>query len=152
MAYVVARPRGRYEIRESVHTAKGPRARSLGNFSALSTAVLNTAAARASRPFDPEAVRAAADRLGVPIADAAPPAIESVRPDVQQFVEATRRMAFSLESRPREGRQDPGDALFALLGFVAQITPFQSPRAPEPLLIPPWSRLLERRTGDTSLP
>ncbi len=62
MAYVVARPRGRFEIRESVHTAKGPRARSLANFADLTDDVLATARDRASRPFDPEAVRASARR------------------------------------------------------------------------------------------
>ena len=40
MAYVVARPRGRFEIRESVHTPKGPRARSLANFAHLTDEVL----------------------------------------------------------------------------------------------------------------
>ncbi len=59
MAYVVARPRGRFEIRESVHTPKGPRARSLANFAHLDDEVLDRARRRASRPFDTEAVRAA---------------------------------------------------------------------------------------------
>ncbi len=54
MAYVVARPKGRFEIRESVHTHKGPRARSLANFARLSDEVLATARRRASRPFDTE--------------------------------------------------------------------------------------------------
>ena len=40
MAYVVTRPRGRFEIRESVHTDKGPRARSLASFTELSDEVL----------------------------------------------------------------------------------------------------------------
>ena len=42
MAYVVARPKGRFEIRESVHTPKGPRARSLANFPELTDDVLAT--------------------------------------------------------------------------------------------------------------
>ena len=60
MAYVVARPKGRFEIRESVYTPKGPRARTLANFEELTDKVLDTARHRASRPFDPDAVRASA--------------------------------------------------------------------------------------------
>ncbi len=69
MTYVVARPKGRFEIRESVHTPKGPRARSLANFTQLTDEVLARPARRASRPFDAEcgaaaarAARSAADR------------------------------------------------------------------------------------------
>ena len=66
MAYVVARPRGRFEIRESVHTPKGSRARSLASFTELSDEVLGKAGQRASQPFDADAVRASAARAGVP--------------------------------------------------------------------------------------
>jgi hypothetical protein len=52
MAYVVGRSAGRFEIRESVHTTKGPRARSLANFGILTDQVLAVAAGRAERPFD----------------------------------------------------------------------------------------------------
>ncbi len=41
MAFVVARPKGRFEIRESVHTPQGPRARSLANFKDLDEEVLD---------------------------------------------------------------------------------------------------------------
>ncbi len=64
MAYVVARPRGRFEIRESVHTPKGPRARSLANYAHFNDEVLDKARRRATRPFDAGVVRAAAARLG----------------------------------------------------------------------------------------
>ena len=135
MAYVVARPKGRFEVRESVHTPKGPRARSLVNFTELTDDVLATAASRATRPFNADAVRAAAAR-----AAAARP-----RPEVRRFVAASQRMARSLEPRPAAQRQDPGDALIDLLGFVAQITPFRPARPLEPLMFPPLARLRAER-------
>ena len=149
MAYVVTRPKGRFEIRESVHTAKGPRARSLANFSHLNDEVLERARQRASRPFDAHAVRAAAARAAhaahTVTADGAPTRTRP-RPERRQFVEASRRMASSLERPPRpEARQDPGDALIDLLGFVAQIKAFRPPPAPEPLTFPPLARLRAER-------
>jgi hypothetical protein len=152
MAYVVARPKGRYEIRESVHTPKGPRARSLANFAALTDEVLETAQRRASRPFDPAAVRASARRAGSPVqrsrrprgrtAPGLPPA------EAHHFVAASRRMVRSLDAAPpRIGDQgrDPGDALIDLLEFVAQIAPFRPKTDPEPLRFPPLARLRNAR-------
>src|ERR1700683_3247861 len=104
MAYVVARPRGRFEIRESVHTPKGPRARSLANFERLTDEVLESARRRASRPFDPQAVlesarraasRAAAQRPGKGrLGGVATPR----RFEARRFVESSRRMARSVET------------------------------------------------------
>jgi hypothetical protein len=160
MAYVVARPKGRFEIRESVHTPKGPRARSLANFSELSDDVLARASQRASRPFDADAVRAAAARA----ADARPreagsalpgAALEATpqhrRPETRQFVEASRRMARSLERvPPLTARRDPGDALIGLLGFVARVKPFGPARAREPLGFPSLARLRAERIARAS--
>ena len=142
MAYVVARPKGRFEIRESVHTPKGPRARSLANFSRLTDDVLETARRRATRPFDPTAVRASAAR-------AATQTQRHRSPEMRRFVEASRRMADALESPPpRPGSmQDPGDALIDLLGLVAQVSAFRTPRAPEPLQFPPLARLMAERAA-----
>jgi hypothetical protein len=151
MAYVVTRPNGRFEIRESVQTAKGPRARSLANFSVLTDDVLARAAGRATRPFDGEGVREASRRTGAPNdtgpAPGAPP--EHGRP---RFVEASRRMARSLEPRPATPRRDPGDALIDLLGFVAQISAFRPARPPEPLGFPPLARLRAERSGPVRQP
>ncbi len=108
MAYVVARPRGRFEIRESVHTPKGPRARSLANYELLTDEVLGTARRRATRPFDTEAVRASARKAARssvarryagrrPLGGVAAPA----RHQARRFVESSRRMAGSLETRPQ---------------------------------------------------
>ena len=57
---------GRFEIRESVTTPAGPRARTLATFLVLSDDVLDLAASRAMRPFDRGAIEARARALGVP--------------------------------------------------------------------------------------
>jgi hypothetical protein len=144
MAYVVARPRGRFEIRESVHTPKGPRARSLASFTRLTDEVLATASRRASRPFDAEAVQASAAR-------AAAPTQRHRLPETRHFVEASHRMARSLERVPPPAdRRDPGDVLIGLLGFVARVKPFGPARAPEPLEFPPLARLRAERIARAS--
>jgi hypothetical protein len=151
MAYVVARPKGRFEIRESVHTRKGPRARSLANFARLTDEVLAVARQRATRPFDPDLVLAAAARAGTPGAvAAAAPTPGARRAQRQRFVESSRRMARSLEPRPTGEHPDPGDALIDLLGFVAQIAPFRPARAGEPLRFPPLARLRAERQSRTA--
>jgi hypothetical protein len=145
MAYVVARPRGRFEIRESVHTPEGSRARSLASFRELSDEVLAKASKRACRPFDPDAVRASAARAGAPTP-------RQRQPETQRFVESSRRMAAALETRPpRVGsRRDPGDALIDLLDLVAQVSAFGPPRPPEPLRFPPLARLRAARLATVS--
>jgi hypothetical protein len=145
MAYVVARPEKRFEIRESIHTPKGPRARSLANFAVLTDAVVAAAQAWATRPFDAVAVRAAAGRAGAP----AELTVNPEDPAVRHFVEASRRMATELE-RPPPGpgpRRDPGTVLMELLGFADQITGWRARRAPEPLAFPVLSRLAERSSA-----
>ena len=72
MAYVVARPAGRYEIRQSRLTSRGPRSRALATFRVLTDEVLRHAATRADAPLDSEEVRRSARRVGAPVA--APPA------------------------------------------------------------------------------
>jgi hypothetical protein len=145
MAYVVARPRGRFEIRESVHTPEGSRARSLASFRELSDEVLAKASERARRPFDPDAVRASAARAGAPTS-------RHRQPETQRFVESSRRMAAALETRPpRVGSpRDPGDALIDLLDLVAQVSAFGPPRPPEPLRFPPLARLRAARLATVS--
>jgi hypothetical protein len=159
MAYVVARPKGRFEIRESVHTPKGPRARSLANFRELSDDVLARARQRATRPFDADAVRAAAARVAAArprearsAAGAAPDdTLHHRRPGTRQFVEASRRMARSVERVPApSARREPGDVLIGLLGFVARVKPFGPARAAEPLAFPPLARLRAERIARTS--
>jgi hypothetical protein len=66
MAFVVARRGGRFEIRESLATPAGPRARTLASFRVLTADVLAEAAGRARRPFDAAKIRARARQLRAP--------------------------------------------------------------------------------------
>jgi hypothetical protein len=68
MAYVVARPGERWEVRESRSTPAGPRSRTLATFKTLTPEVLERAAARSSTPLDPLELRKAALRAGAPVA------------------------------------------------------------------------------------
>jgi hypothetical protein len=72
MAYVVARPSGAWEIRESRMTAAGPRGRTLATFRTLTPEIVEHARTRASRPLDPDDLRKAALRAGTPMAASAP--------------------------------------------------------------------------------
>ena len=65
MATIIKRPDGRIEIRESAWTARGPRSRTLAIASELTDAVLDHAAARASRPIDPKELVERGARLGI---------------------------------------------------------------------------------------
>jgi hypothetical protein len=64
MAFVVARPNGRFEIRESVSTGRGPRARTLAGFRVLTPHILDHAAERARGGFDAAKIRRRAAALG----------------------------------------------------------------------------------------
>ena len=145
MAYVVARPRGRFEIRESLHTPDGSRAHSLAGFDVLSDKVLAKAARRAQRPFDVTAVLASGRRAG------APTTVGTEADDARRrFVEASRRMAKDLQRTPALRRADPGAALIELLGFAEAVTRSQPPRAPVALEFPVLSRLAEGRRSSPS--
>jgi hypothetical protein len=73
MAYLVRRAGDRIEIRESRSTPKGPRSRQLARFAgALTPAVLASAAARATRPFDAKALTRRARSMGIPVETRAP--------------------------------------------------------------------------------
>lgn len=142
MAYVVTRPKGRFEVRESLHTPKGPRARSLAGFDVLTDEALATAAARATRPFDARAVIASARRAGAPVRIGGAGVAEGVRDSSRRFVEASRRMAQSMRRRPApSGGEDSGAALIDLLGFADAVARSQPPRPFEPLTFPVLARL-----------
>src|SRR5450759_2578009 len=132
MAYVVARPAGRFEIREAVHTAKGPRARSLANFGILTDQVLAVAAGRAERPFDARAVLTSARRVGAPVTAMEAQVGQRVVAEAadgshRHFVESSRRMAQALEQPPTRERPDPGPALIDLLGFTLSLIHISEP-------------------------
>ncbi|HYB22585.1 MAG TPA: hypothetical protein VED41_02230 [Solirubrobacteraceae bacterium] len=144
MAYVTARRNGRFEIRESLHTPRGPRARTLAAFTVLTDEVLVKAAERATRPFDVDAVIASSTRVGAPMkttsAVAAGPGGSYSR-----FLAASRRMAASLEPTAARALMDPGAALVDLLGFADAVAASRPARPSEPLDFPVLSRLAERR-------
>ncbi len=67
MAYLTQRGGHRWELRESVSTDRGPRSRTLASFERLTDDVLEHAASRATKPFDPDVIKAAARRSAVPV-------------------------------------------------------------------------------------
>lgn len=68
MAYLAARPAGRFDIREALVTPQGPRSRTLVSFrGALTPEVLERAGARATRPLEREKLVARAQALGIPV-------------------------------------------------------------------------------------
>jgi hypothetical protein len=129
MTYVVARPRRGFEIRESVSTPSGPRARTLATFRVLSERVLEHAASRAERPFDREQVMARAAALGA-----------SHRED-----DASHLAARQLLAALRGGAAPPpalvGPLRTALAGARAEV-----PDSIEPVL--DWIGVSESRRGD----
>jgi hypothetical protein len=149
MAYVVARPKGRFEIRESLHTPNGPRARSLVGFDVLTDEVLTTAAGRATRPFMAAAVIASGRRAGATVTAGAG-AAGGVRGSAKRFVEASRRMALSTQRAPSSKATDPGEALIDLLGFADAVKRSQPARPFEPLAFPVMARLVQARRAAAS--
>ena len=69
MAFVTAKPDGRFEIRETELTPSGPRSRTLVTFRTLNDDVLERARAKARGTFDEHKVRQGARRLGAAVAD-----------------------------------------------------------------------------------
>jgi hypothetical protein len=166
MAYVVARPNRRFEVRESLHTPRGPRARTLAGFGVLTDEILATAAARAERPFDVHAVLASGRRAGAPVmatidaegwagageADSAQSATGTeleTSGATNGFVESSRRMALTLGQAPtaRQRQTKPGTALIDLLGFADAVTRGQPTRPFEPLTFPVLRTLVGDRRG-----
>ncbi|HEY3758481.1 MAG TPA: hypothetical protein VGL37_01870 [Solirubrobacteraceae bacterium] len=138
MAYVVARRSGRFEIRESLHTAKGPRARTLAGFAVLSDDVLATAARRAQRPFDADAVLRSGRRAGARV-QVARSGSSRVR---DRFLAGSQNMTASVSRPPTNAaRSDAGAALLELLGFADMVRAGQPPRPREPLAFPVLGRL-----------
>jgi hypothetical protein len=152
MAYVVRRRNGRFEVRESLHTPNGPRARSLASFEVLTDEALARAAGRALRPFDARAVVRSARRAGAGVRLAVDPAAPGRSAGAHdRFLAGSMRMANALRhSRPARAYVDPGVALADLLGFADMVAAGRPPRRFEPLAFPPLNRLAERRRGTSS--
>ena len=79
MAFVVARPGGRFEVRESRATPSGPRARTLATFGVLDDAVVAHVIERAESPIDVQHLVHAARRAGAPVTVGASPADAAAR-------------------------------------------------------------------------
>ena len=79
MAFVVERPGGRFEIRESRATPRGPRARTLATFATLDDAVVAHVIERAEVPVDVHDLVRAARRAGAPVTVGASPADTAAR-------------------------------------------------------------------------
>jgi hypothetical protein len=68
MTYVVPARSGRFEIRESVSTPKGPRSHTLVSFRELDDTVIEKARRKAAKALDETELRRAARRAGAPVA------------------------------------------------------------------------------------
>ena len=68
MAFIVPTTRGRFEVRESHSTPKGPRSRTLVSFRELDDAVIEKAREKTAKTLDPAKLRHAARRVGAPVA------------------------------------------------------------------------------------
>lgn len=144
MAYVVARRNSRFEIRESLHTNQGPRARTLVGFRVLTDDILAAASRRAQRPFDAAAVIGSGRRAGASVQVAS----ASSRGDSDRFLAGSKNMARTLgRSQAPTARGDAGAALMELLGFADTVRASQPPRPFESLAFPALSRLAGARVG-----
>jgi len=77
MTFIVPARAGRYEIRESHSTPKGPRSQTLASFRELTDEVIEKAREKAAKPPSAEELRRAARRAGAPVAR--PPAEQAAR-------------------------------------------------------------------------
>lgn len=68
MAFVVSRPNGRWELRRSSSTGRGPRSETLVSFKELTADVVARAVERSEGGLTADQVRAAALRAGAPVA------------------------------------------------------------------------------------
>ncbi len=140
MAFVVARPRLRWEIRESYATPKGPRARTLVSFSTLTPDVIDRAERAAAGPFDRDRVMRAARRAGTPFRRSPAEALaekltravangEQIRPGLRRLLHdrlaAAGDMPRSVDDSVAEwlgvSAHDRGRALVDLLGLTDRL-------------------------------
>ena len=152
MAYLVARPRGRWEIRESRSTPDGPRSRTLASFRTLSADVIARASAASATELDAVGVLEMCRRAGVPFEErradqAARALLEELRkgqapaaPLRQSLAEALARARPSGPVPHPGGARDwigadaaeRGEALRQLLDFTDKLPP----RPKRPLQFP----------------
>jgi len=107
MSYVVATRPGRWEIRESRLTDRGPRSRSLATFAELTDEVIEHARGRSEKPLDSADLRRACLRAGAPVRE--PRADRSARELLGELAEGRaprgplrRLLADALREEPSE--------------------------------------------------
>jgi hypothetical protein len=149
MAYVVRRPNGSWEIRESVTTERGPRSRTLATFRRLTPTVVSKAVRAAQRPTSAAQIREAAARAGAvsSAADAAARALLAELAAGRPPSPGLRRLVLGLLSDPpahdppgaeaaewfEASDQERGEALRDVLSLVDAL-----PQRPHrPLSFPP---------------
>jgi hypothetical protein len=88
MAFVVPTQRGRFEVRESHSTERGPRSQTLASFSELTDEVIAKARAKAAKPPSAEELRRAARRAGAPVAR--PPIEQAARELIAELAKGNR--------------------------------------------------------------
>ena len=127
MAYVVARPGRRYEVRESATTPRGPRSRTLATFVTLDDDVLARARERAGGELDTDALLRSARKVGAPVSvgtSAADAAARALLAELHAGRTPTGILATALEdalatareSRRRRTLPDPVRAAMAWAG------------------------------------
>jgi hypothetical protein len=135
MAYVVPRPRQRWELRESHNTAAGPRSRTLASFRTLTAGVVARARERAGGELSEAMILQAAQRAGAPIARSAPDAAAaSLLAEVARGCHPTaalRRLLVDALAGPGE---PPTDAERAVAPWIAA-TPEERGAALKDLLL-----------------
>lgn len=90
MAYVVSKPNGTWEVRESRRTPAGPRSRTLATFREFGPEMADQVAERSSTPVDSDDIRSKVVRAGAPVA----------YPEVEGAAKALLRQ-MSLGQKPR---------------------------------------------------
>jgi hypothetical protein len=88
MTFIVPTRRGRFEVRESQSTPKGPRSRTLASFTELTDAVIDKAQAKAIKPPTPGELRRSARRAGAPVRK--PPAERAARELIAELARGRR--------------------------------------------------------------
>jgi hypothetical protein len=110
----------------------------------LTDEILEAAAKRAQRPFDPDDVIRSGRRAGARVQVATSGASRAR----DRFLAGSRSMASTLGKPPAAtARADAGAALMELLGFADMVRASQPSRPFEPLAFPSLSHLAKQHAG-----
>jgi hypothetical protein len=110
MAFVTPTKPGRFEIRESISTSKGPRSHTLASFRELDDAVIERAQGKSAKALNATELRRAARRAGAPVAR--PPVDRAARELIAEIAKgrqpdpALRHMLLDLLRRGHGDRRE----------------------------------------------